>query len=404
MADFDTHERDSIWCVIPVYNNGGTVRDVAAACRAQLAHVLVVDDGSTDVDVRALLADTDVTVIRHETNQGKGKALLTALDHVAKKNARYMITLDGDGQHRPEDLDRFLPLLEEDEDTFLIGCRDFSKPNIPGKSRFGRDLANFWLRIETGLFIKDCQSGFRAYPVTHFRELKLSGAHYDFETEALARAAWAGLTLKMVDIDVWYPEEGKRISSFRPFTDNLRISLMHSRLVLRHLLPIPHKKRVRKKEDKFDLSFFRHPIEFLKKLLKENSSPAGLAASAAVGIILATLPLLFTHTIAILYVTARLHLNKIMAVSIQNLCNPPFVPFICIEIGYFLQHGEWLTHISKEAFLGEIPGLLWAWLLGSLVAAPVLALIVGGGVYGIAKRLQRQKTIKEDLVPAGSPL
>lgn len=385
---------DFVWCVIPVFNNATTIRDVACACRRRMRHVLVVDDGSTDVDVGALFSDTDITVLRHHLNEGKGKALLTALEWIAHRNARYMITIDGDGQHKSDDLDKFFPLLSEGEDTFVIGCRDFSKPHIPGASQFGREFANFWLRVETGLSIPDCQSGFRAYPVKHFQKLGLKGKHYDFETEALARAAWAGLQFKTVDIDVWYPEKGKRITHFRPFMDNFRISLMHSRLVLRHLLPIPHRKLVQYGQKKIDVSFFRHPIGFLKKLLRENASPAGLAASAAVGIILATLPLLFTHTIAILYVTARLHLNKVMAVSIQNLCNPPFVPFLCIELGYFMQHGQWLTHISKEAFLGQIPDLLWAWFLGSLVLAPVLAAVVAGGVYTISKIVQKQTVEK----------
>ena len=309
--------KDGIWCVIPVYNNAATVREVALGCLEKLSNVIVVDDGSTDADVTALLAGAGVTVLRHETNRGKGRALLTALDFVSRQNANYMITIDGDGQHKPEDLEKFFPLLEQDEDSLIIGCRDFSRPNIPGKSKFGRDFANFWLRVETGIYVPDCQSGFRAYPVKHFIKLALSGSYYDFETEALARAAWAGLHLRTVDIDVFYPEKEKRVSSFRPFMDNARISWMHTRLVARHLLPLPHKKLVRTPEEKFDLGLFLHPIEFFKKLLHENASPSGLAASAAVGIILATLPLLFVHTLSILYVTARLHLNKIMAVSIR---------------------------------------------------------------------------------------
>ena len=240
---------DSIWCVIPVYNNGTTIRSVALACRRELTNVLVVDDGSTDVNLVTLLADTDITVVRHVVNQGKGKALITALDYVANKSARYMIAVDGDGQHKASDLNSFFPLLESDEDTFVIGCRDFTQPNIPNQSKFGRDIANFWLRVETGVLIRDCQSGFRAYPVKHFQKLGLRGAYYDFETEALARAVWAGLNLKTVEIDVWYPEKGKRISSFRPFVDNLRISMMHTRLVLRRLLPVPHKKLVCKNKN-----------------------------------------------------------------------------------------------------------------------------------------------------------
>jgi uncharacterized protein (DUF2062 family) len=80
-----------------------------------------------------------------------------------------------------------------------------------------------------------------------------------------------------------------------------------------------------------------------------------------------------------------------MAVSIQNLCNPPFVPFLCIEIGHWMMHGKWLTSIPEEVFWGQIPDFLWYWFLGSLVAAPILALIVGLGVYFLAQWLQEKR-------------
>ena len=123
--------------MIPVYNNGGTIREVALACRERLPHVVVIDDGSTDADIRALLTDTDIHVIRHEVNQGKGKALMTALDYVAEKNADYLIAIDGDGQHKAADLDQFIPLLQNDNDTLWIGVRDFSKPNVIAVSASG---------------------------------------------------------------------------------------------------------------------------------------------------------------------------------------------------------------------------------------------------------------------------
>ena len=66
--------RDRIWCAIPVFNNRDTVRKIAEDCRAILRHVVVIDDGSTDVDVASLLSGVDVVVLRHETNLGKGQA------------------------------------------------------------------------------------------------------------------------------------------------------------------------------------------------------------------------------------------------------------------------------------------------------------------------------------------
>jgi uncharacterized protein (DUF2062 family) len=312
---------------------------------------------------------------------------------VTVKGGRFMITMDGDGQHDPKDLEKFIPLLQEDETVLVVGCRDFSYSQIPSGSRFGRAFANFWLRVETGASVDDCQSGFRAYPVRYLNALKLTGAHYDFETEILAKALWAGLTIKTVAIDVWYPKEGKRVSHFKPFLDNFRISCMHAYLVMRCLLPWPHQKLIQDPSKRFSFNVFRHPVTFIKKVLKENATPEGLAASAAVGILLATLPLLFVHTIVIIYVTARLHLNKIMAVSIQNLCNPPVVPLVCIELGHYMKYGRWLTEVSRKTIFEQIPLRLEDWLLGSLIVGPVLAVVVGIGVFFIARAVHERKSL-----------
>jgi len=225
-----------IWCVLPVYNNGCTVKSIADECRLYLNNVLVVDDGSTDADIAGMFAETDISVIRHEKNRGKGEAIMTAAKYIAEKGGLFMITIDADGQHYPKDINKFMPFLSVDDSAIVIGCRNFNAENIPGSSRFGRKFANFWLRVETGVSIGDCQSGFRAYPVKRLLRLKLHGARYDFESEVLARAVWAGLELKTVEVDVWYPEPLKRISAFNPVIDNIRISLMHIRLVGKRIL------------------------------------------------------------------------------------------------------------------------------------------------------------------------
>jgi len=187
------YRTDHIWCVIPVYNNAESVHQVVCEAKTFVPNVLVVDDGSTDADVSQLLADTGVYVVTHEKNMGKGAAILTALEHVSQRGGRYMITMDGDSQHYPSDLLKFISLLQnEDEVVMIIGCREFESEDIPGKSRFGRKFANFWLRVEAGVSIDDCQSGFRAYPVATIERLKFSGKHYDVDTEILSRAAWAG--------------------------------------------------------------------------------------------------------------------------------------------------------------------------------------------------------------------
>ena len=394
MGTNNSYPEDSIWCVIPVLNNKDTVEDIARGCRSYLRQVLVIDDGSSDIDVSALFLGSDVVVLKHEQNRGKGEAILTALRYIKAHGGRFMITIDADGQHYPRDIGKFLPLLRDDT-CMVVGCRNFQGEHIPKKSRFGRRLSNFWLKVETGVSINDCQSGFRAYPIRYLSQIKLNGSHYDFETEVLTRMIWAGLKVKTVPIEVWYPQENsQRISSFRPFLDNLRISLMHARLVGRRLLPIPDRKLIRSNEKHTNWKSIFHPLKLIKTLLKENATPGGLALAAAVGIFLGVLPLISIHTIVIIYVASRLHLNKVMAVAIQNLCIPPFVPVICIELGHYMLYGKWITDASLKTIFGQLPDRLWEWFLGSIIIAPLAAVVMGVSIYFIANTLKNKTRLK----------
>lgn len=387
MPESGTLPEGYLWCVLPVYNNRETVRQIAAACRDRLAHVVVVDDGSTDTDVTALLADLDITVLRHAENRGKGEALRTAARYVEAQGGVYMVTIDSDGQHLPRDIEKFIPLLlEDDAPAIIVGCRNFNTPNVPFSSRFGRAFANFWLLVETGVQITDCQSGFRAYPVSYLNRLQLNGSHYDFEAEVLARAAWAGLTLKMVAIDVIYPRPEERVSSFRPLLDNCRLTHTHAMLVLRRLLPWPHRRLVPRK--RADLSLLRHPGKVLRRLLQESATPQGLALSAAVGLFIGVLPIFFFHTGAILYFSQRLGLNKIVSLNIQHLAMPPLVPALCIELGYYMRNGVWLTDLSVATVFQEFSSRVYEWFLGSLVIAPLAALLAWLVIYLIASFVQ----------------
>lgn len=391
-----TYRTDHIWCVIPVFNNAASIVQVAREAQTFVPQVVVVDDGSADADVSALLAGSGFPVIRHEKNMGKGAAVLTGLDYVSRQQGRFMITMDGDGQHFASDLQRFIPLLQDENDpVMVIGCRRFDSPNVPGSSRFGRKFANFWLRVEAGVSIDDCQSGFRAYPVSLLQCIKLHGKHYDFETEILARAAWAGITFKTVSIGVFYPEPSHRVSAFKPFRDNLRISLMHARLIGRRLVPWPHRKLVPPSPQRFDPWAFLHPIRLIRSLLREHASPLGLAVAAGVGSFLAVLPLISLHTVVILYVATRLHLNKVMAVSIQHLFMPPLVPLLCVELGYFFRNGHWLTELSQQTLVAELPLRIYEWFLGSLVVAPVAGVLMGLVVFALARALKSARRVRE---------
>jgi len=343
-----------IWCGIPVYNNAGTILDVARRCRDQVAHVIVVDDGSTDADLRDLLAPLDVLVLRHPGNLGKGAALLTAMRHAAEHGGRYLLTLDGDGQHFPEDIARFLPRLAPA--TILVGRRDEVVGVMPSVSRFGRDFSDFWIYTETGASVADTQCGFRAYPLPETLELPLASRHYNFEVEVITRALWAGLDVQGVPIRVWYPGAGQRVSSFRPFLDNLRISLMHTLMVSRQLLPVPH-RRVAVPQ--------RSPSRRL------DSAPIGLAVAAGTSVLLGILWWPYGAIIAV-YVALRLHLNKLAVLA--GLA----VSALAVLSSLGLKVGRWLLQRQDRPRLEAIVGLHVMAVLMSVASAWL--------VYAVARR------------------
>ena len=172
------------------------------------------------------------------------------------------------------------------------------------------------------------------------------------------------------------------MSSFKPFLDNLRLTHTHALLVLRRLLPMPH-RRLGGERMRTDWSLLLRPREFFRTLVRQNATPGGLAFAAGVGTFIAALPIPF-HTGAILYAANRLRLNLLMALNIQHLCMPPFVPALCIEVGFYFRTGRWLTDISVETVFGQFKDRLLEWFLGSLVVAPLLAVLTGLLIYGAA--------------------
>ena len=227
--------REDICVIVPTYNNAGTLKDVLTRVLAQGLPVIVVNDGCTD-GTAALLAEAalPVTVLTHERNRGKGIALRTGLDHARKAGFRYAITLDADGQHYPEDLPLFLEAIDCHPGALILGSRDLTAENMPGGNTFANRFSNFWFRLQTGKRVPDTQTGYRAYPLEKLPSLRLLTARYEAELSLLVFSAWKGVELVPVPIRVCYPED--RVSSFRPFRDFFRISVLNTFLCILALL------------------------------------------------------------------------------------------------------------------------------------------------------------------------
>ena len=225
--------------VIPAYNEGATIREVAVRALAECPRVVVVDDGSTD-DTADALAGLAATVLRNPFNQGKAAALWRGMQHAMNAGADAVITLDGDGQHRPQDIPRLLDAASHWPETIVIGSRMANAAAFPRKRLLANRTANFWISWASGYAIEDSQSGFRLYPAALLRDIEPAHDHahgFVFESEILIEAARRGVYSVPVQIEAIYAPAA-RPSHFRSVVDVLRITRMVAwKLLTRGLYP-----------------------------------------------------------------------------------------------------------------------------------------------------------------------
>lgn len=224
--------------VIPAYNEAATIRAVAERALARCRDVIVVDDGSTD-GTREALAALPVRLLRHERNQGKAAALWRGAQEALGLRCDAIVTLDGDGQHAPEDIPRLLAEAERHPGAIVIGARLADRRAIPKIRYLANRAAVFWLSWACGQRLADSQSGFRVYPAGLFRRLSIPHDHkhgFVFESEILIEAARLGYRFVMVPIAAVYRPDA-RPSHYRQ-VDTLRIIRMIAwKLLSRGLYP-----------------------------------------------------------------------------------------------------------------------------------------------------------------------
>ncbi|WNL44980.1 glycosyltransferase family 2 protein [Dyella sp. BiH032] len=229
--------------VIPIYNHKDTIAATVRALRAHGLPVLVVDDGSdaaTRAVLDALAAEQGIRLLRLPENQGKGRALTAGLVAAHEAGHTHALQIDADGQHDVADVPRFLAEAQADPRAMVCG-KPVYDDSVPRARLYGRYVTHFFVWVETlSLDIQDSMCGYRLYPLAPTRAeiaRKPLPARMDFDTEIAVRLYWRGVPVRNLPTRVIYPENG--LSHFRMWRDNLRISAMHTRLLLGMLPRIP---------------------------------------------------------------------------------------------------------------------------------------------------------------------
>ena len=189
--------------------------------------IVVVNDGSDEEHIKNFPSSEEfptVTLLQHRVNKGKGAALKTAFSFIIvnRPKTKTVVTVDGDGQHRAQDV-LACCIKSAETGSLVLGVRDFSLSHVPARSRFGNKTTSLVFRLACGMKISDTQTGLRAIPAEHLNDmLTIEGDRFEYETNMLLNLKKLGIKMSEQTIETVYIEENKT-SHFRPVRDSLKI-------------------------------------------------------------------------------------------------------------------------------------------------------------------------------------
>lgn len=208
-------DRTNVAALIPAFREERHIAEVARRTRAQLDTVLVVDDGSCD-GTEAEARGAGVEVIRHPTNQGKGAAIKTGLRELGGRGGfRYVLLLDGDGQHLPEEIPRFLAAANCTGAALLLGNRMSETRHMPLVRRLTNRFMSWQISRVCGQPMPDTQCGFRMVRADLVPALFGESNNYDYETEMLVITSRRGSRVVSVPVSTIYGDEKSKIQPVR---------------------------------------------------------------------------------------------------------------------------------------------------------------------------------------------
>lgn len=204
--------------VIPTYNEALAIKEVVSQIRLQGLRPVVVDDGSKD-NTAEIARQSGAVVLENPKNQGKGASLKKGFSFALEEGYEAVITMDGDGQHKPDDIPFFLRLAGSSDTAIFVGNRMSKTRNMPLLRLFTNRFMSWLISLIAKQRIPDSQCGFRLLKKEVLEKIPLRTSKYETESEILIRAARAGFKIESVPIKTVYSGEK---SSIHPLIDTCR--------------------------------------------------------------------------------------------------------------------------------------------------------------------------------------
>lgn len=215
--------------VIPALNAAETIGELIRRIRRRGLAVIVVDDGSQD-QTAAVAAREGAFVISHLRNEGKGSALRTGFAYALRERFDGVVTMDGDGQHDPEDIEHLIHAAERQHAGIVVGNRMMNGTVMPPLRRWTNRAMSAIVSLVSRHRIPDSQCGFRLIRGEVLSSLSLRARHFEIETELLLEALQRPQPWKTISVPVQTIYR-RQASSIRPVRDGIRFL----RVVCRHL-------------------------------------------------------------------------------------------------------------------------------------------------------------------------
>lgn len=381
--------------IIPTYNNHQTIQQVIKDVLVYTDQILVVNDGSTDNTAELINEFNQIDVVSYPKNKGKGYALRQGFKAAWEDGYEYAITIDSDGQHFATDLPNFVEAIDKNPNTIIIGNRNMEQEGIPGKSSFGNRFSNFWFKFETGIKMPDTQSGYRLYPLKPLSKMFFFTKKYEFEIEVIVRAAWKGVKVTDVPIQIYYAPIETRVSHFRPFRDFSRVSILNTFLVIYALLIVKPFEFIRKLNKKNIQEFFRTQIT-------QNKEPnINITFAVMLGLFMGVAPVWGYQMLIAFGLAHLLKLNKVIVLVASNISIPPMIPVIIFASfrtgGLFIESDKLNVIYSKGLSLDLIKDNIVQYLTGSIVFGIILAITFGIIIYILLLVFRKKPKLQEEL-------
>ncbi|MCX6121967.1 MAG: glycosyltransferase family 2 protein [Ignavibacteriales bacterium] len=217
----------TIAILIPAFNAEWSLAELVRRVRTAIGEVqiVVVDDGSTD-QTHEGAASVGAVVLRHEKNRGKGAALQTGFDYFNKQTGiEFIITMDADLQHQPEEVPKFLLVQQKTNADIVIGWREKIGTRMPIHRKISNTITSALVGLRTGVKIKDSQCGFRLMRRSVIDCIKLETTGYEAETEFLIKAARRGFKLEFVPVQTIYGVEKSYMTHWTTTVNFIKVIL-----------------------------------------------------------------------------------------------------------------------------------------------------------------------------------